>query len=67
MNRPVDILRAQAVLCLENERTCGLTQGTARWDTRSTLFDLAVSLGFCPKTEASTRVDEALTAAGTTP
>jgi hypothetical protein len=67
MNRPADILRAEAVRLLEAEKTAPGTCGGKRWFTREQLFELAVRLGFDPKTEASARVDEALTQAGTTP
>jgi hypothetical protein len=67
MNRPTDILRAEAVRLLEAEKTSPGTPGGKRWFTRQQLFERAEHLGFDPKTEASARVDEALTAAGTTP
>ena len=67
MNRPADILRALAVHLLETEKMVQGTPGGKRWFTRKYLFERAVELGFNPKTEASARVDEALTAAGTTP
>lgn len=67
MNRPTDILRAEAVLLLEAEKTAPGTPGGKRWLTRFALVKLAEHLGFDARTEASARVDEALTAAGTTP
>jgi hypothetical protein len=67
MNRPSDILRAEAVRLLEGEKTSPGTPGGKRWFTRQQLFERAEHLGFDARTEASARVDEALTAAGTTP
>jgi hypothetical protein len=67
MNRPSDILRAEAVLLLEAEKTGPGTPGGKRWSTRRKLIELAEHLGFDPRTEVSARVDEALTQAGTTP
>lgn len=67
MNRPTDILRAEAVCLLEAEKTAPGTPGGKRWSTRKQLFERAEHLGFDARTEASARVDEALTAAGTTP
>jgi hypothetical protein len=67
MNRPADILRAEAVRLVEYEKTALGTPGGKRWATRYLLVELAEHLGFDAKTEVSARVDEALTAAGTTP
>jgi hypothetical protein len=67
MNRPADILRAEAVRLVEAETTAPGTPGGKRWATRKQLFERAEHLGFDARTEASARVDEALTQAGTTP
>lgn len=67
MKRPADILRAEAVRLLEAEKSAPGTPGGKRWATRQQLVELAEHLGFDARTEASARVDEALTAAGTTP
>jgi hypothetical protein len=52
---------------VEYEKTAPGTPGGKRWATRYLLVELAEHLGFDAKTEVSARVDEALTAAGTTP
>jgi|GEM_PF-3678751 hypothetical protein len=67
MNRPSDILRAEAICLLEAETTAPGTPGGKRLYTRQQLVEIAEHLGFDARTEASARVDEALTQAGTTP
>jgi hypothetical protein len=59
-------LAAEARDCLEFEKFGGYSQEAMRSATREVLSTIAASLGFS-HLEISAAVDEALTAAGTTP